>query len=259
MSDGANAVASKDGDVPDPKTGLAAWLGRPVHLEARAPYELRRLQRSPMWRGEEVPEGRGRPLLIIAGFLSAPRSSRALHHIMSMAGWDAVVASVGRNSGPAYTAVDAATADLRRLEEKSGQQVTIVGHSRGGQFARILAVRHPDSVAQIVVAGTPLLVKYPAFAPVKVPAEVLDRAWRSGAFGPVFPDRESEVDQDRYVEFPSSVDFVSIFSKSDGIVDWRLSIEEAAHLIEVNSSHRGLINGEEGVQAIANALGRQDR
>lgn len=178
---------------------------------------------------------------------------------MSMAGWDAVVASVGRNSGPAYTAVDAATADLRRLEEKSGQQVTIVGHSRGGQFARILAVRHPDSVAQIVVAGTPLLVKYPAFAPVKVPAEVLDRAWRSGAFGPVFPDRESEVDQDRYVEFPSSVDFVSIFSKSDGIVDWRLSIEEAAHLIEVNSSHRGLINGEEGVQAIANALGRQDR
>lgn len=197
-------------------------------------------------------------MLIIPGFFSAPRSSRALHHVMRAAGWGAEVAGVGRNSGPAYTAVDAATADLHRLHEASGTKVTIVGHSRGGQFARVLAVRHPELVEQIVVAGAPLLVKYPAFAPVKVPAEVLDRAWRAGAFGEVFPDRESEVDEDRYARFPDSVDFVSIYSKTDGIVDWRLSIEPAAHIIEVNSSHRGLINGEAGIGAIATALGRQD-
>jgi pimeloyl-ACP methyl ester carboxylesterase len=181
-----------------------------------------------------------------------------VHHVLAAAGWRAEVAGVGRNSGPAYAGVDAATDDLERLRAETGQPVTVVGHSRGGQFARILAVRHPGSVAQIVVAGAPLLIKYPSFAAVKVPAEVLDRAWRAGAFGPVFPDREREVDDDRYADFPDSVDFVSIYSRTDGIVDWRLSIEPAAHTMEINSSHRGLINSVAGLGAIGRALARQN-
>ena len=240
-----------------PQTGMAGWFGRPVHLELRGPFELRMLKRSPLWRGEGVPAGEGRPLLIIPGFLAAPKGAVALHHILNKAGWQAEVASVGRNSGPAYVGLDAAETDLRRLEDTTGQPVTIVGHSRGGQFARVLAVRHPEFVKQIVVIGTPLLVKYPDFAAVKLPAEVLDRGWRAGAFGEVFPERESDVDRDRYADFPDDIDFVSIYSKTDGIVDWRTSIEPAAHTVEISASHRGLLNSVPGVAAIADALRRQ--
>ncbi len=226
-------------------------------LEARRPYELRRLRRSPLWTGDGVPEGRSRPMLIIPGFLAGPGSFQSLLRVMSSAGWGAEAASVGRNSGPAYVGVAAAEADLDRLFRLTGRPVTIIGHSRGGQFARILAVRHPEKVAQIIAVGAPLLVKYPGFAAVKVPAEVLDKSWRAGAFGEVFLDREHAVDQDRYARFPSEVDFVSIFSKSDGFVDWRTSIEAAAFTIEVKASHRGLMNGVAGIGAIATALGRQ--
>ncbi len=197
-------------------------------------------------------------MLIIPGFLAAPRSSRSVLHVMSTAGWGAEVAGVGRNSGPAYVGMAAAEADLNRMYEDHGAPVTIVGHSRGGQFARILAVRHPEKVGQIVTLGTPLLLKYPNFAAVKVPVELLDKGWRAGAFGPVYPELESEVDRDRYAEFPSGVDFVSIYSRTDGIVDWRTCIEPAAHTIEVQASHRGLINGVPGLSAIAEALRRQD-
>lgn len=244
--------------VEHPRTGVAGWFGRPVHLELRGPFELRALRRSPLWRGEGVPAGNGRPLLIIPGFLAARNSAVAIHHILNQAGWRAEVASVGRNSGPAYVGMDAAASDLRRLEDETGEPVTVVGHSRGGQFARVLAVRHPASVRQIVVIGTPLLVKYPDFAAVKLPAEVLDRGWRAGAFGQVFPDRESEVDRDRHAEFPDGIDFVSIYSRTDGIVDWRTSIEPAAHTMEISASHRGLLNSVAGVTAIADALRRQD-
>ncbi len=240
-----------------PQSGLAALFGRPVVLEARSPYEQRALRRSKLWTGDGVPHGRSRPMLIITGFLAAPRSARSLLHVMSSAGWAAEAAAVGRNSGPAYVGLDAAEADLHRIHGETGERVTIVGHSRGGQFARILAVRHPHMVAQVVAVGTPLLVKYPGFAAVKVPAEVLDKSWRAGAFGQVYPDREHQVDQDRYAEFPPGIDFVSIYSRTDGIVDWRTSIEPAAHSIEVNASHRGLINGVAGITAIAEALGRQ--
>ncbi|MGI9599190.1 MAG: esterase/lipase family protein [Acidimicrobiales bacterium] len=241
-----------------PQSGLAGLFGRPVVLEARSPYEQRRLRRSKLWTGHGVPAGQSRPMLVITGFLAAPRSARSVVHVMSTAGWSAEVAAVGRNSGPAYVGVAAAEADLHRMYAETGRPITIIGHSRGGQFARILAVRYPEMVRQVIAVGTPLLVKYPGFAPVKVPAEVLDKSWRAGAFGEVFPDRESDVDRDRYADFPIGIDFVSIYSRSDGIVDWRTSIEPAAFPIEVKASHRGLINGVAGISAIADALARQE-
>lgn len=195
-------------------------------------------------------------MLVIPGFMARERSALSLLHVMETAGWQVEAADVGRNSGPAYIGVDAAEADLLRLAEQAEGRVTLVGHSRGGQFARILAVRHPELVAQVVVIGTPLVVKYPWFAAVKVPAEVLDRTWRAGAFGEVFPDREDRVDRDRYAEFPAGIDFVSIYSRSDGIVDWRTSIEPAAALMEIDASHRGLINSVAGISAIGRALAR---
>ncbi len=135
--------------------------------------------------------------------------------------------------------------------------VTVVGHSRGGQFARILAVRHPEVVAQIVVLGAPLLVKYPRYAPLRIPIEMLEITWRRGAFGPVHPDRELQADADRFRPFPSSVDFVSIYTRTDGLIDWRASLDPAADAVEVASSHTGLISSVAGIRAIAQALGRQ--
>lgn len=242
-----------------PRTGPAGWFGRPVLLEARVPFEHRNLRRSPLWRGVGIPEGFGRPLLIIPGFLAGPRSTTSLARVLAAAGWAVETASVGRNSGPAYVGVDAASADLQRMFERAGQPVTIVGHSRGGQFARVLAVRYPATVRQVIAVGSPLLLKYPEFAAVKVPAELLDRGWRAGAFGEVHPDRELEVDLDRSATFPVGIDFVSIYSRSDGIVDWRSCIDGVALPIEVVASHRGLVKGVPGVRAIAVALDRQNR
>jgi pimeloyl-ACP methyl ester carboxylesterase len=245
--------------TPDqPLTGPVAWFGRPVHRETRVRQEHRELRRSPLWNGVGIPPGRDRPLLIVPGFLAGPRSVRSLERVLSAAGWRVRTAAVGRNSGPAYHSVDAATDDLHRLAGPSNERVTIVGHSRGGQMGRVLAVRYAETVAQVVALGSPLLVKYPSFAPLMVPAELLDRTWRAGAFGDVDPDRESAVDRDRWGPFPNSVDFVSIYSRSDGFVDWRTCRDPAAHLIEVESSHRGLVQGVPGFEALARALARQD-
>lgn len=241
---------------PTPRTGIAGLVGRPVHLELRSRFEQRDLRRSPLWNGEGFPEGRGRPLLVIPGFMATARSAASLLHVARAAGWRAELAAVGRNSGPAYTSVEAAENDLDRLFRAHGGPLTIIGHSRGGQFARVLAVRHPDKVDRVVTVGAPLRVKYPWFAVVKVPAEVLDRVHRAGVFGPVYPDREDEVDRDRYRPFPSGVDLISIYSRNDGIVDWRTCTDPAATMVEISASHLGLISSIAGLTAIAEALVR---
>src|SRR4051794_30217721 len=46
-------------------------------------------------------------------------------------------------------------ARLEQLFEATGQRVAILGQSRGGIFARVLAVRRPDLVSGIVTLGSP--------------------------------------------------------------------------------------------------------
>lgn len=243
---------------PAPQRGVVGWFGRPFYREARRVLELRALQRSALWDGSGLPAGEGRPVLLIPGFMAGRFTAEPLAHVLRAAGWDVTIAALGRNSGPAYHGIDIAGAELRALSERANQKVTLIGHSRGGQFARVLAVRAPHLVAQVITAGSPLSTKYPPFAVVKVPAELLDRAWRAGAFGEVDTDREQEVDDDRYAPFPESVDFVSIWSKTDGIVDWRTSADTAAFSIEVVTTHLGVIRSIDGVSAIGEALTRQE-
>jgi len=243
--------------VTPPRTGFAGWFGRPVFLEARGPFELRALRRNPLWQGHGVPDGRRRPVLVIPGFLASPTSADALVQVLRRANWAAEIANVGRNSGPAYTGLERAGDDLFDLVDRLGRPVTVIGHSRGGQFARILAVRHPELVTGVIAVGAPLLTKYPRFAPVRIPIEMLEITWRRGTFGPVYPDREEAVDRDRFRPFPSEVRFTSIYSRTDGIVDWRACLDPAADVVEVSTSHTGLINSVPGIQAVAGVLEAQ--
>jgi pimeloyl-ACP methyl ester carboxylesterase len=235
---------------------VQGWLGRPVWGEARSIRELRLLRQSAWWQGYQVPEGKNRPVLLIAGFLAGPRTIDALDHVLSVAGWRVRQAEVGRNAGPAYHGIAHCERDLAALQEDSDQKVRVIGHSRGGQYARVLAVRFPQMIEQIITLGSPLRVKYPKYAVVKVPAEALDRLWRTGVFGAVDTEAEERVDEDRFVSVPDGINFVSVYSKTDGIVDWRTSIDPQADMIEVNASHAGLPNSIAGVAAVAAALAR---
>lgn len=214
------------------------------------------LRQSTWWQGYGVPEGTNRPVLLIAGFLAGPRTIDALDHVLSVGGWRVRQADVGRNAGPAYHGIEHCERDLKALYEDSGQKVRIIGHSRGGQYARVLAVRFPEMIRQIITLGSPLRVKYPKYAVVKVPAEALDRLWRTGVFGVIDTHAEQLVDNDRFLPVPPEIDFVSVFSKTDGIVDWRTALDPQADFIEVNASHAGLPNSIAGVDAVATALAR---
>ncbi len=241
-------------DIDGLQSGPVGWFGRPVFLELRNRFERRALEESALWEAEGVPDGHGRPLLLIPGFLANPMSCDPMRAILERAGWQVKIAEIGRNSGPAYTSLDVCAEHLQMMADDGQTPVTIVGHSRGGQYGRILAVRHEHLVRQVVALGAPLLLKYPRFAPVRVPIELLEVSWRSGAFGPVDVGQEDAVDRDRFVPFPDHIGFVSVYSRNDGIVDWRASQDPAARMIEVSSSHRGLVNGLAGMTAVADAL-----
>ncbi len=256
----ANSKAALHPDLENPTEGIGAWIGRPIWNELRKRRELRSLQESALWQGEGMPEGNGRPVLLVPGFLASRTSADALEHILTQAGWVARQAKLGRNFGPAIDAIATMRELAQELIDETGQRVSIVGHSRGGQFGRVLAVQNPEMVEQVIPVGSPLRTKYPKYLVVKIPAEVLDKAWRVGAFGYTNPHHEDYVDLLRYAPFPESVRMITVASKVDGVIDWRLTLDTAAEAsIYVESSHQGLFNGVEGVRGIGEALTYLDR
>jgi triacylglycerol lipase len=116
--------------------------------------EHRRLRASPLWPDRHPPPGDGRAVVLISGFGVPPTTVRPLGRWLAAGGWNVEVAPTGWN-------VDCGEATVGRLSEaidaihRSRGPVALVGHSRGGLLARVLAVRHPDRVSDLVTICTP--------------------------------------------------------------------------------------------------------
>jgi len=61
---------------------------------------------------------------------------------------------------------------------------------------------------------------------------------------------------DLEADFPRGVGFLSVYSRNDGIVDWRSCLHPAAHQVEINASHVGMSAHPDAYREIAGALAR---
>jgi triacylglycerol lipase len=232
----------------------------PLWREARVGLETAGLLRSPVWQGEGVTRGDGWPVMLIPGFLAGDGSLTTLTRWLRANGYRTSRAGIRANVGCSEAACGALERRLEAFAEREGGPVTIIGQSRGGIFAKALAARRPDLVAGIVTLGSPtvsMLRVHPlvlaqvglvaALGSGRVPGllslrclrgECCDR-FRTALRGP----------------FPDSVPWTAIYSRSDGIVDWRACLDpEATERVEVRASHMGMALSAAAYGEIAAAL-----
>ncbi len=247
-------------DVPlePPQAGLAGLLGRPTWREAGWALELADLFRSPVWRGEGVPPGEGRPVLVVGGFGAGAGSSAILERWLRRAGYVVADAAVGRNVGPSERSVAAINQAVDELRAGTGRRPVVIGHSRGGHQARVAAVRYPDKLALLVTLGSPHRQAYPPHFYVRLPIEGLRLAARFGVLGPGARFDEEDFHRDREAAFPAELPFITMWSKTDGVVDWRACLDPAAEDVELRATHLGLAAGAPAYRALAAVLGRPD-
>ena len=122
----------------------------PIWGEARVALEHAALRRHPVFRGEGVSPGDGGPVLLVPGFLAGDVSLGLMAGWLKRSGYRPCRAGMRINVDCTARALDRLEAQLERIGDRHGRRVTIVGQSRGGSMARILAVRRPDLVDGIV-------------------------------------------------------------------------------------------------------------
>jgi pimeloyl-ACP methyl ester carboxylesterase len=132
------------GSQPEPPptvaAGTAAEFGHPL-LELRWYGELARLVADPVMCGRGVRRGDGRSVLLLPGFLAGDSSLSLLALFLRRIGYRPIRCGIRFNSG-CFTIFDRRMVDrLVGAHDRSGRRVAIIGHSRGGHYARSLAAR----------------------------------------------------------------------------------------------------------------------
>src|SRR4030095_14728139 len=115
----------------------------PVWRELRFGLEMRALMRDERFLDPpEAPESRA--VMLIPGFLTGDQSLRMLGSWLKRSGHRTCRAGMRLNIDCSEVAVTRLERCLERFCKEQGEQAFLVGQSRGGTFARALAVRRAE-------------------------------------------------------------------------------------------------------------------
>lgn len=216
----------------------------PLRGELRFGFEFARLAAAPDFiRPKRQPNAP--PALLVPGFLAGDSSLVALRGWLRRRGSPTAAAGIWLNVDCGEQAVRRLEVRLRDFAERTGRRVVVVGQSRGGELARVLAVRNPDTVSTLVMLGSPVLDPLSVGAPVMRAVRSVARLGDFGVRG-VFSTECADGDccaafrDDLQAPLEPDVRAVSIYSRSDGIVSWRACLDPSAQHVEVDSSHCGM-------------------
>jgi pimeloyl-ACP methyl ester carboxylesterase len=231
----------------------------PIWREGRTGLELAALLRDPVFRQADPSAGGGRPVLLIPGFLAGDGSLGVMTGWLRRNGYRTRTAGMRFNVDCSARALDALEARAEALAERYGRRVALIGQSRGGTLGRALTVRRPDLVDTLVGLGAPQLKPFAIHPLVMLQVGVVGALGTLGARG--FFSRTClrgdccrEFRESAEAPFPSDVRYVSIYSRTDGIVDWRSCLDPAAEHVAVQASHIGMAVSAPVYRAVADAL-----
>jgi len=212
---------------------------------AVAALTIPRLLRHAVWRDANAHEGAGLGVVLVPGFGANEFSLTFATTWLRDRGYVPAGAGVGFNVGCTSELVDRVEQRLEEHAEATGGPVVLLGQSRGGGLARLAAARRPDLVCGLVMLGSPVLDPLGAHPHVLLAARALARLSALGVPGLMNTDCLSGNCYEDNVRagtapLPSELPALSIYSKSDGIVPWRLCLDPSAECVEVHSTHTGI-------------------
>ncbi len=201
----------------------------------------------------------GPPVLLLPGFLAGDRSLSTLAGELSAAGLRPWFAGIERNVDCSEATMARLVPVLEVISGRSGQRVAIVGHSRGGLLGRVLARRRPDLVRTVVTLAAPYRAPF-AVHPILLAHELaLALAGTAGVPGVVRLSCGlgrccARFGADLAAPTAAGVRYVAVYSRRDGIVDWRACADPSVDSVEVDVNHCGMADDPHTVNLVVSLL-----
>lgn len=217
--------------------------------------ELTALLRDPVFRGRGVPRGDGRPVLLIPGFLAGDWTMRVMHAWLGRIGYSAHLSGILLNVHHSERMLSGLRRRVAAIGKQTESRVTLVGHSRGGLLAKVLAQRKPEDIEQVVALGSPL-ADWTDLAAITHHAVGVVRTANELAYGRKL-NVEGRFTYD--LKLPPSVPTTSIYTKADDVVNFRSCLRPDIPAIPVWGTHNGLTVNPEAYRVLGRLLARPRR
>lgn len=204
-----------------------------------------KLLRHKAWRQIKAEQGRGVGVLLVPGFGCGDRTLTLTGRWLRARGYRPAGARIGLNVGCTTTLVDRIEQRLVEHAEETAGPVVLLGQSRGGWLARLVAARRPDLVRGLVMAGSPVLDPLGANPKVVRAARFLTRVSGLGIpglldadclTGPCYRTHSGALGE----PLPAGVRALAVYSRLDRIVPWELCQDPSAECVEIRSNHTGM-------------------
>jgi pimeloyl-ACP methyl ester carboxylesterase len=175
----------------------------------------------------DAARGSGQPVIVLPGFLSPGATTARLREFLALQNFDAHPWTCGLNVGPMPHIVREVERQVQCLADASGRAVSLVGVSLGGTIAREVAKSCPGPLARVITLVSP--IHLPVVTPLAPLADAASLLWDM-----------DELNALNAVAEPPSVPVTAVFSRDDGVIDWRASVpvaSEGVEVVEVSGPH----------------------
>lgn len=198
------------------------------------------------------------PVVLVGGFCTTDRVLGPMRDWLRHLGYQVLTHTLNSGMACGTSSVEAVRATVRRAAQldEQGCGVHVVGYSRGGQFARILATDAGAGIRSLVTVGSPFEL-YRIGPTAMLPALAVLAAGSLGVPNLATPSclfGSCCAEYRRRLRASVPVPFTSIYSRQDRLVPSAASVDGCARNVEVGGSHLDLVESGPAQLAVARAL-----
>jgi pimeloyl-ACP methyl ester carboxylesterase len=188
--------------------------------------------------------------MTLPGFGFGDAAMLPLRQRLRRQGFETFKWALGVNRGNVPQLIPRVCERVLTKAEQIGEPLALVGWSLGGYIAREVAREHPSAVSRVVTLASPIRggPKYTAVAPL-----YRIRGFDLDAIEQAINTRDAT---------PLSVPVSCLYSRNDGVVDWRAVIDPdnpRARNIEVDCSHMAMGFDPDVLDTVVAELCRDER
>jgi len=196
-----------------------------------------------------LPKGDGHPVVVFPGLGAADFTTAPLRRFLDSMGYVTYPWQQGFNFGPRHGVLDGCLDRVKAVHEKHQDMVSLIGWSLGGVYAREVAKELPSMTRCVITLGTPF-TGHPRAS----------NAWRFYELVSGHSTDDPKIIEQ--VRQAPPVPTTSIYSKTDGVVAWRCSVNETGPITEnigLHASHVGMGMNPIALYAIADRLAQDPK
>ena len=203
-------------------------------------------------------------MVIIPGFLGTDLYLMELHGWLARVGYRPYFSGIGINADcPNLLIQRHLNETVEKALYETGRKIHLIGHSLGGVIARSLAAQRPKDVASVITLASPIRGAVANRTIIHAAEAVRLRILQEHGKG-VLPHCYTGRCTCNFVdslrrEVPDSMMQTAIYTRHDGIVDWRYCMtKNAGNDFEVPGTHIGMAFNPTAYSIVAERLALAD-